>query len=428
MAEVIIRPFHRYAQISLIPWNTHGARRQILQEGRRGIAERHAILRPLRPRQGGFNRAEVKFQRIGKHRIGHAFLTEHALRLEVFARQVDAMFVTARQAQIFQRRVIHREEAAGRAIFGRHIADGRTIRERQMRQTRAEEFNKLADHALLAEHLRDRQHQIGSGDTFLHRTGQLEADDIGDEHGNRLAEHGGFRFNPAHTPAQHAKAIDHGGVAIRAIAGIGEGKDIAGIRRGPHHLRQVFQIHLVADTRARRHNAEIIEGFLAPAEEFVTLPIPLKLNIHILLERGCGAGDIHHHRMVNHEVHRHQRVHLARVSTQAKQGIAHGGKVHHGGDAGEILEQDARRAEGHFLVGTAILHPFGDLLRVIHRIGTAIFEAQHIFQQHLEAIGQAGKVADALRCLGQAEIMIGLAVNTERATSLQAVLPDHPHG
>ena len=217
-------------------------------------------------------------------------------------------------------------------------------------------------------------------------------------------------------------------MAIRAIAGIGEGKDIAGIRRGPDDLRQIFQVHLVADARARRHDAEIIEGFLTPAEEFVTLPIPLKLNIHILLERGCGAGDIHHHRMVNHQVNGNQRVHLARIATQAKQGIAHGGKVHHGGHASEILQQDARGAEGHFLIGTAFLHPFGDLLRVIHRIGTAIFEAQHIFQQHLEAIGQAGKVADALRCLGQAEIMIGLAVNTERATSLQAVLPDHPHG
>ena len=338
------------------------------------------------------------------------------------------MFLTARQAQVFQRCVIHREEAAGRAIFGRHIADGRTIRERQMRQTGTKEFHEFTDHALLAEHLRHRQHQIGGGDTFLHGTGQLEADDIGDEHGNRLAEHGGFRFNPAHTPAQHAKPIDHGGVAIRAIAGIGEGKDIASIRRGPDNLRQIFQVHLVANARARRHDAEIIEGFLTPAEEFVTLPIPLKFDIHILLKRRRGAGDIHHHRMVNHQVHGNQRVHLARVTTQAKQGIAHGGKVHHGRDAGEILEQDPRGAEGHFLIGTAFLHPFGDLLRIIHRIGTAIFEAQHIFQQHLEAIGQAGKVADALRCLGQAEIMIGLAVNTERATSLQAVLPDHPHG
>ena len=217
-------------------------------------------------------------------------------------------------------------------------------------------------------------------------------------------------------------------MAIRAIAGIGEGKDIASIRRGPHHLRQIFQIDLVADARARRHDAEIIEGFLAPAEEFVTLPIPLKLNIHILLERGCGAGDIHHHRMVNHQIHGHQRVHLARITAQAKQSIAHGGQVNHGGNTREILQQDARGAEGHFLIGTAILHPFGDLLRVIHRVGTAIFEAQHIFQQHLEAIGQAGDVADALRCLGQAEIMIGLAVHAERTTSLQAVLPDHPHG
>ena len=127
-------------------------------------------------------------------------------------------------------------------------------------------------------------------------------------------------------------------MAIRAVAGIGEGEDIASIRRGPDDLRQIFQVHLVANAGARRHNAEIIEGFLTPAEEFVTLTIALKFDIHILLKRGCSAGDIHHHRMVNHEVHRHQRVHLARVTTQAKQGIAHGGQVNHGGHAGEILQ------------------------------------------------------------------------------------------
>ena len=49
MAEVIIGPFHWHAQIRLVTRNTHRPRSKVLQEGRRGIAECHAILRPLRP-------------------------------------------------------------------------------------------------------------------------------------------------------------------------------------------------------------------------------------------------------------------------------------------------------------------------------------------------------------------------------------------
>ena len=80
----------------------------------------------------------------------------------------------------------------------------------------AEELDELADHALLAQHLRDGQHEVGGGDAFLELAGQLEADDFRQQHGQRLAEHGGFRFDAADAPAENAKAIDHGGVRIGA--------------------------------------------------------------------------------------------------------------------------------------------------------------------------------------------------------------------
>jgi hypothetical protein len=44
--------------------------------------------------------------------------------------------------------VVDREEAAGRAIFRRHVADGRAVGERQIVEAGAEEFDELADHAL----------------------------------------------------------------------------------------------------------------------------------------------------------------------------------------------------------------------------------------------------------------------------------------
>ena len=46
----------------------------------------------------------------------------------------------------------------------------------------------------------------------------------------------------------------------------------------PHHLRQIFEIDLVADAGARRHDAEIVERVLAPAQEAVALAVALELE------------------------------------------------------------------------------------------------------------------------------------------------------
>nr|GFD52665.1 hypothetical protein [Tanacetum cinerariifolium] len=104
----------------------------------------------------------------------------------------------------------------GGAIFGRHVGDGRTIGERHRGEARAEELDEAADHALGAEHLGDGEHQIGRGDALGKRAGELEADHLGDQHADRLAEHRRFRLDAADAPAEHAEAVDHGGVAVGA--------------------------------------------------------------------------------------------------------------------------------------------------------------------------------------------------------------------
>ena len=57
------------------------------------------------------------------------------------------------------------------------------------------------------------------------------------------------------------------------------GKAYARCRRspsfGPHRLRQIFEIDLVADAGAGRHHAEIVEGARAPAQERVALAVAL---------------------------------------------------------------------------------------------------------------------------------------------------------
>jgi hypothetical protein len=74
-------------------------------------------------------------------------------------------------------------------------------------QAGAVEFDEFADHALAAQHLRDGQHEIGGGGALGQLAGQAEADHVGDQHGDRLAEHGGLGLDAADAPAEHAQPL-----------------------------------------------------------------------------------------------------------------------------------------------------------------------------------------------------------------------------
>ena len=69
----------------------------------------------------------------------------------------------------------------------------------------AEELDELAHHARLAQDLGHGQDQVGGGGALLEAAVQLEADHLGCQHGDRLAEHDRLGLDPAHTPAQHAR-------------------------------------------------------------------------------------------------------------------------------------------------------------------------------------------------------------------------------
>src|SRR5258707_15313144 len=97
----------------------------------------------------------------------------------------------------------------------------------------------------------------------------MKADHFRNQHRDRLAEHGRLRLDTAYAPAEHREAIDHGRVAVRAYQGvrIGQGRLAFRSGRGPNRLGEVLQIDLMADTRAGRHDAEIIERLGPPTEE-----------------------------------------------------------------------------------------------------------------------------------------------------------------
>ena len=98
------------------------------------------------------------------------------------------------------------------------------------------------------------------------------------------------------------------------------------------------------------------------------------------------------------------------MPSQQLHAVAHGGEVHHGGYAGEILHQHAGRAEADFRFAlAAIVEPGnkGFNVRLLHR--AAIFKTQQVLKQHLHRIGQLGDALQAiLLCRGDAVISIGL--------------------
>ena len=365
-------------------------------------------------------------QGVGIDRI-IARIAPHAVGLRIGFHQCHAGLVPPRLAQIAQRFAVDREEAAGGAIFGGHIGDGCAVCQRQAVQPFAVEFHELADHALLAQHLDDLQHQVGGRGALNHRAGQLEADDFGDQHRHRLAQHRGLGLDPAHAPAQNGQAVDHRGMAVGAHQGIGIGHLVPMlIGIGPDGLRQIFQVHLMANAGARRHDAEIVERLLAPFQEGVAFHVPLIFAVHVHLKGARRAEFVDHHRMVDDQIDRVQRVDLLGIAAQSQNPVAHRRKVDHGWHPGEILHQHARRAIGDLArVAPAVRAPFGKGADVIHRHRLAILEAQHVFQHHFQRGGQTGEGPQSGGFGGGDRIIgNGLAACCQGLAGFRAVMSD----
>ena len=157
-------------------------------------------------------------------RVGDVALLRNApqaLRLVIIFVGLDCFFAAAGGAEIIHAFGINREEAHRRAVFGRHVRDGRAIHERQRRRAGTEKFDKLADDFRLAQNLRDGERDIRGGDAFADRAGQVNAHDIRREKINRLAEHARFGFDAADAPADDAEAVDHRRVRIGADERVG---------------------------------------------------------------------------------------------------------------------------------------------------------------------------------------------------------------
>ena len=211
------------------------------------------------------------------------------------------------------------------------------------------------------------------------------------------------------------EAVDHRGVGVGADERVGEGLPVARL----DHAREVLEVDLVADAGVRRHDAEVVERRLAPAQERVALAVALELELGVALEGEPLGEHVDLDRVVDHELDGHQRVDLGRVAAQLVHRVAHRGQVDDRGHAGEVLHQHARGRVGDLLRRLVGRHPARHRPRPL-----VLAVAQQVLEQHLQRVRQPGDVVLRLERV-EAEDLVRLAAHLEGRAGAEAVLLAH---
>ena len=345
-----------------------------------------------------------------------------SLLLGVGLDEPDLPFGSAGQPQVGQRLGVDGKDRTGRAVFRAHVADGRAGGQRHVGHARAVEVDELADHPHPAQQLRHREDQIGRGAALPQVAGELDADDLGDEHAHRLAEHGGFGLDAADAPAQHAQPVDHRGVRVGADQGvrIGIGRGATRAVGGEHDPGQVLEVHLVADAGVRRHDEEVVEGLLRPPQQLVTLLVAVELQVGVAPEGVGAAEDVGDDRVVDDQLGRDERVDPARVAAEVGHGVTHRDQIHHTGHPGEVLQQHPRRRELNLGAALGRRIPGAERVDLLGRHQRAVLVAQQVLQQHLQAVGQPRRAVDPV----QPEHLVGQLADRQPLPGVETV-PRH---
>ena len=148
----------------------------------------------------------------------------------------------------------------------------------------------------------------------------------------------------------------------------------------------------MANTRARRYHAKIIEGLLPPTQKGIALAIALKLSLHVVTKGAVAAKVVHHHRVVNDQVNWREGIDFFRVTAQVHHRIPHRSEVNYSGHTGKVLHQHSRRSVGNFFIGTLGRQPGRDRLHIVRFDGAIVFVAQQIFEQDFKAKRESSHV------------------------------------
>ena len=175
---------------------------------------------------------------------------------------------------------------------------------------------------------------------------------------------------------------------VGAEHGVGEGLGVPVAGAAADHLGQVLEIHLVDDARIGRHDAEVPERVLPPAEKGVALAVALELALDVHPKRRRRAEGVDLHRVVDDEIGGLERIDARGIAAEPAHGVAHRREVDDRRHAGEVLEEHARGHEGDLAVGHAPGLPGEQRLDVVAGERAAVLVSQHVLEQDLEGKGQ----------------------------------------
>ena len=175
------------------------------------------------------------------------------------------------------------------------------------------------------------------------------------------------------------------------------------------------------DPGVGRDDPEVAERVLAPAEEGVALAVPAELQVGVGQEGARGPGLVDLDRVVDDQLDRLERVDLRRVAAQPLHGVAHGGQVDDGRDAGEVLEQDPARPEGDLADRDRLGVPVGQAQDVVGGDRRAVLVAEQVLQQDLQRERQPRQVDPRVSEAVEPEDAEGPVVHLQRREGVEAV-------
>ncbi|MCY1358002.1 hypothetical protein D9M69_445180 [compost metagenome] len=300
--------------------------------------------------------------------------------LGVVLHQRYLLRLAAGELEVVDGLLVDVEHRGSGAVFRAHVGDGRAVADGQAVGTLAEELDVGTHHALLAQELGQRQDDVGGGDAGLALAGQLDADDVGQAHHGRMAEHHGFGFQAADADGDHAQRIHVRGVRVGADAGVGEGHAIARL----DHRAHLLQVDLVHDAVAGRDHVDVLERGLGPLDEVEAVLVAAILDGAVLLEGfRVEARGFHGQRVVDDQLGRNHRVDLGRVTALIGDGVAQAGQVDQRGLAEDVVADHACRIPGEVQVALAVDQLFqrgGQVRRLA--------AAHQLFGQHAGGVRQ----------------------------------------
>ncbi len=177
----------------------------------------------------------------------------------------------------------------------------------------------------------------------------------------------------------------------------------------------------MADAHAGRDGAEVAEGGLAPLEEGVALAVALELEERVGVVGLGGAEFVDLNGVVDDQLGGDERVDALGVAAKGLDGVAHGGQVDDGGNAGEVLHEHAGGHVGDFAAGLGLGIPLGQEFDVAGGDVHAVFAAEQVLEQDFEAEGQSAEIEAFFFECGQTVDGIGFAAGLERGAACEAV-------